>query len=203
MRASRVRKPARLRGSRRFGSASTSARATPWRTAPACPLGPPPWTRTRTSNVPSTPATFSGESASSRCARRGKYSSTVLPLNQVAPSPGRRITRATEVFRLPVPWYWAGSAAVATLRVLCSTENFRILSCMGMRGARVDLQLRQLLSCQPVARKHALDRLADHLGRPALELVAQRPTAESARIAGMAVVELVVQLRTGDCDLLG
>src|SRR5262249_18366996 len=63
---------------------------------------------------PSTPATFNGDSASSRCVRRGKYCSTVLPLNQVAPSPGRRITRATEVLRLPVPWYWAASAVAIT-----------------------------------------------------------------------------------------
>src|SRR5881394_893943 len=183
MRASRVRKPARLSGSRRFGSASTSARAIPWRTAPACPLGPPPWTRTRTSNVPSTPATFSGESASSRCVRRGKYCSTVRPLNQVPPSPGRRITRATDVLRLPVPWYWAGSTAVATLRVLSCTEGLRVLSVMRMIRAGVDLQLVQLLAREAVPREHALDRLADHFGRPALELVAQRPAPQATRIA--------------------
>src|SRR6185436_14463188 len=109
IRASRVRKPARLSGTRSSGSASTSARAIPWRTAPAWPLGPPPWTRTRTSKVPSTPATLSGASASSRCVARGKYCSIVRPLNQVVPSPGRRITRATEVLRLPVPAYAASS----------------------------------------------------------------------------------------------
>ena len=41
-RASRVRKPSRLSGTRSSGSASTSARAIPWRTAPAWPEGPPP-----------------------------------------------------------------------------------------------------------------------------------------------------------------
>ena len=35
------------------GSISVSARAIPWRTAPAWPLMPPPWTRTRTSRLPS------------------------------------------------------------------------------------------------------------------------------------------------------
>jgi hypothetical protein len=38
---------------------------------------------------------------------RGKYSSIVFPFTQVLPSPGRRMTRATEVLRLPVPRYWA------------------------------------------------------------------------------------------------
>jgi hypothetical protein len=42
IRASRVRKPSRLRTPRSSGSASTRARAIPWRSAPACPVGPPP-----------------------------------------------------------------------------------------------------------------------------------------------------------------
>jgi hypothetical protein len=40
-----------------------------------------------------------------RCVARGKYSSSVRPLIHVVPSPGRRITRATDVFRFPVPLY--------------------------------------------------------------------------------------------------
>src|SRR5205807_9661115 len=110
IRASRVRNPARLSGTRSSGSASTSARAMPCLTAPAWPLGPPPCTRTRRSYVPSAPATRSGASASIRWVARGKYSSIVRPLNQVAPSPGRRMTRATDVFRFPVPRYCARSA---------------------------------------------------------------------------------------------
>ena len=114
--------PSRLSGTRRLGSASTSARAIPCRTAPACPLGPPPVTRTRRSNVPSTPATLNGASAAIRWVWRGKYSSIVRPLIQVAPSPGRRITRATEVLRLPVPRYWAGR---------CSSQPFESSSGSG------------------------------------------------------------------------
>ena len=52
--------------------------------------------------------TFSGELTITRWMSRGKYSSIVLPLIQVLPSPGRRITRATDVLRFPVPRYWAG-----------------------------------------------------------------------------------------------
>ena len=84
---------------------STIARAMPCRTAPAWPEGPPPWTRTRMSYEPASPAVSSGASASFWCVGRGKYSFSALPFTQVVPSPGRRITRATEVFRLPVPWY--------------------------------------------------------------------------------------------------
>ena len=54
---------------------------------------------------PSTPATRRGAVAMVRRAWRGKYSSIVRPLTHVAPSPGLRITRATEVLRLPVPRY--------------------------------------------------------------------------------------------------
>src|SRR5665647_617125 len=53
LRSSRVRKPARLSCVRRFSSASQSALAMPWRTAPACAEMPPPYTLTLTSNLPS------------------------------------------------------------------------------------------------------------------------------------------------------
>src|SRR5581483_10623011 len=104
-RASRVKKPARFSGTRSSGLTSTSARATPWRTAPACPEGPPPCTRTRRSYWPSTSAVLSGAIASMRWTSLGKYSSIDFPLIHVAPLPGRRITRATDVLRLPVPRY--------------------------------------------------------------------------------------------------
>src|SRR5262249_7145425 len=107
MRASRVRKPCRLRGILISGSASTSARAMPCLIAPAWPEGPPPCTRTRRSYVAAASATSSGASTIWRCTARGKYSSSVRPLIQVFPSPGRRMTRATDVLRLPVPRYCA------------------------------------------------------------------------------------------------
>src|SRR5436305_11539140 len=149
------------------------------------------------SNVPSASATLSGASASERCAARGKYSSIDLPLNQVVPSPGRRITRATEVFRLPVPLYVAsslmrrssdfrrverslqtdaqaepahpesGAASVASSLHLQLRRRLRLVR---MLGACVDLQLADLGARQAVAGKHPLDGLAQHLGRPALEL---------------------------------
>src|SRR5215211_5872452 len=190
IRASRVRKPARFSGTRSSGSASTSARAMPWRTAPAWPLGPPPCTRTRRSNVPSTPATLSGDSACSRWVARGKYCSIVRPLNQVVPSPGRRVTRATEVFRLPVPWYWAwfirspltssglgqsfqtdaqakpahpdtGAASVASSRAHLQLR--RCLRLVRVLGAGVDLQLAHLGAGEAGAGEHPLHGLAQHL----------------------------------------
>ena len=64
------------------------------------------------------PGDASGASATVRSASRGKYSSSGRPLIQVDPSPGRRITRATEVLRLPVPRYWA-----IWLTLSCSSES--------------------------------------------------------------------------------
>jgi hypothetical protein len=66
-----------------------------------------------------------------------------------------------------------------------------------MRRARVDLELRDLPPGQPVAREHALDRLADDLGRAPLELLGERPRAQAARIAGMAVIQLLLKLVAG------
>ena len=50
-----------------FGSASTSARAMPWRSAPAWPVSPPPWQRAWTSKRSCRPASTSGDSAVVRC----------------------------------------------------------------------------------------------------------------------------------------
>ena len=71
----------------------------------------------------------------------------------------------------------------------------------GCSGAGVDLQLPQLLAREAVAGKHPLDRLADHLLGSALEHLAERARAQSAGIAAVAVVELVVELVPGDPDL--
>src|SRR3954447_6473812 len=199
MRASRVRKPARLSGKRSSGSASTSARAMPWRTAPAWPLGPPPCTRTRTSYVPSTPEIRSGAITIERWSARGKCSSSGRPLNHVAPSPGRRITRATDVLRFPVPWYCAiGVGGNSVLQ----RQRLGRLRLVGMIGTGVDLELRDLRAREAVAGQHPLHGLAQHLGRAALELLAERPRAEPAGIAGMAVIELLVELVPRDVDLL-
>src|SRR5437867_657339 len=74
---------------------------------------------------------------------------------------------------------------------------------MRMLRAGVDLQLVDLRARELVARKHALHGPADRLGRPALQLVAKRPAPQSAGIAGVAAVELLVELVARDVDLLG
>src|SRR5262245_42103935 len=155
----------------------------PWRTAPACPDGPPPCTRTRRSYWPSSSVSFSGAFTITRWTSRGKYSSIVRPLTQVLPSPGRRITRASEVVRLPVARYWAGCESVDDIRATPSSERLGGLRLVGMLGAGVDLQLRDLLVRELVLREHALDGLADDLGRAPLELVAQRTLLEPSGVA--------------------
>src|SRR5262249_18850691 len=71
-----------------------------------------------------------------------------------------------------------------------------------MVRAGVDLELRQLLAPEAVAREHPPDRLAEYLGRHALELFAQRALAQPSGVAGVPVVELVVELVPGHGDLL-
>src|SRR4051794_29820217 len=130
----------------------------PWRTAPAWPEGPPPWTRTRRSYWPSSSVSLSGASRATRWVRRGKYSSSVLPLIHVLPSPGRRITRATDVLRFPVPRYWAGwLERVSDMSGEPLLERLRRLRLVRMLGAGVDLQLRDLLPREPVPREPAPD----------------------------------------------
>src|SRR5690242_20530990 len=172
---------------RSSGFASTSARAIPCRTAPAWPVSPPPWTRTRRSYWPSTPATLSGETAITCQTERGKYSSSVRPLTHVVPSPGRRITRATEVLRLPVPRYWA-------IWLKSLLQWLRVLRAVRMLGPGVDLQLRQLLAREAVLREHALHGRAQHLRGAPIELLAQRTARKATGIAGVPVVHLLVEL---------
>src|SRR5204862_795016 len=81
-------------------------------------------------------------------------------------------------------------------------QFLRRLGLVRVLGAGVDLQFAQLRAREAVAREHAFDRLAQHLRRPALELGTQRPAAETARIAGVAVVHLGVELVSGHVDLL-
>src|SRR6266550_8176094 len=71
-----------------------------------------------------------------------------------------------------------------------------------MLGAGVDLQLRQLLAAEPVPRQHPAHRLAEHLRRQPVELLAQRALAKPAGIAGVAVIHLVVELVSRHRDLL-
>ena len=102
MRASRVRKPSRLstRGARdppRRGRARCRAAAPRpgrWGRRRECGPGCQSAPRRRPSEGPSPLV---------RRASRGKYDSSERPLIHVAPSPGRRSTRATDVLRLPVP----------------------------------------------------------------------------------------------------
>src|SRR5690242_8461034 len=72
-----------------------------------------------------------------------------------------------------------------------------------MLRAGVDLELRQLGAPELVAREHALDGLAKDFGRLPLELVAQRALPQTARVAGMTVVHLLVELLPRDRNLLG
>src|SRR5438067_1137335 len=74
---------------------------------------------------------------------------------------------------------------------------------MRMVGARVDLQLRDLLPSEAVLREHPLDRRADDLLRAPVELLAQRPAPPAPGIARVPVVALLVELVTGHLDLLG
>ena len=98
-----LRKPSFFNRPRSSVLKPTKARAIPCWTAPACPCIPPPWTRTRISNLFKLSEASKGRFTSMRWVSSKKYWSNFLPLTVKLPEPGRRITRAVEVFLRPVP----------------------------------------------------------------------------------------------------
>ena len=96
-------------------------------------------------------------------------------------------------------------AGTEILRDVCHSDSSRVFGRLrGVRvlGAGVDLELGQLRGGEPVLRQHALDRLADDLGRSTVELLAQRARLQAAGVAGVPVDHLLVELVAGDMDLL-
>src|SRR5919106_1936055 len=79
-------------------------------------------------------------------------------------------------------------------------ERLRVLGLVGMLGTRVDLQLRDLPVGEAVAGEHPLDRLAQPLGRAALELLAEGARAKAAGVARVAVVGRLLQVLSGGGD---
>jgi hypothetical protein len=72
-----------------------------------------------------------------------------------------------------------------------------------MIRASVDLELRDLPVRKAVSREHALDGLPDDLRGPPVELLRERSRPQAARIAGVTVVALLLELVPGHGDLLG
>src|SRR5436189_2307699 len=81
-------------------------------------------------------------------------------------------------------------------------ERLRRLWAVRMLRPGVDLELGDLLPREAVPRQHALDCLAQDLLRPPLELLAERSAPEPARIAGVPVVALLIELVARHPDLL-
>src|SRR5689334_2241477 len=109
------------------------------------------------------------------------------------------MTRATDVLRLPVPWYVAFSAKSVSL-LSGRAERLRVLG--GVRVVRpgVQLQLAQLRARDAVARHHPADRVSDDLLGARLEHLRERALLEPPVVATVAVVDLVGQLLAGDPD---
>jgi len=79
--------------------------------------------------------------------------------------------------------------------------RLRLLSRMGMSLPRIDLQLGQLAATDGILREHSLDREAEHPLRFLLQHLARLGGLESALIAAMPVVHLLLELLTGEADL--
>ena len=147
--------------------------------------------------MPSAPATLSGDE---RERPVGRAREVVL---ERAPVDPRRAVAGSEDHARDRGLALAGAAVLGDLcHRSSSLQRLRGLRRVRVLRARVDLELAHLRGGEPVLREHALDRLADHLGRAPLELLAQRPLLEAARVAGVPAVHLLVELLARDADLL-
>src|SRR3954454_19959871 len=93
-----------------------------------------------------------------------------------------------------------GTEQSASVPSVLQRQRLRRLRRVRVLWPRVDLQLVDLCAREPVAGEHPLYGLAQHLRRTPLELLAQGPRLQAARVAGVAVVHLLVELvaRHGD-----
>src|SRR3954469_17085067 len=134
-----------------------------------------------------------------RCVAMRKYCSISFPLTTNLPVPGRRRTRATASLRRPVVWIRGLLNGVfLSRRLRGGLRRQRVvdrpLGEVRMGGTRVDAQLLQHRAAEPVLREHAPDRELHDPLRGASHEALQGLGADAARVAGVAVVELVLAL---------
>src|SRR3546814_1689512 len=90
-------------------------------------------------------------------------------------------------------WYWTRS----------DIERRRLQRGMRMYATDVDLQLAELCVDQRARRQNALDGLLEHAIGMGLQNLFERGRTDAARILGMPVVNLVLELVAGRLHLLG
>src|SRR5205085_9033812 len=126
---------------------------------------------------------------------RPKNSAISLPLTVILPEPFFRKTRATLLLRRPVPLFHspiiAGSSEFQGLRLLCGVR---------MLGAAVHLELLDHGVTERALGQHALDGLLERAAGMLGLHVAEVGGGNAARIARVAVVDLVRGLGAGDAQ---
>jgi hypothetical protein len=80
----------------------------------------------------------------------------------------------------------------------------RVLAGVRMLRAVVEVKRAHLVAAERAARDHALHRLLEHtLGETALEHLARSRLLQPAGVAGVLVIDLLVELAAGEADLVG
>src|SRR5215213_11661354 len=92
---------------------------------------------------------------------------------------------------------------VQSLRHLLHLELLRVLGRVWMLGARVDLQLLELLAGEPGLRHHPVDGFAQDLGRLAREHLLVARLLHAAGVARVAPVDPLLGLPTRDDHPVG
>src|SRR5687768_3200675 len=170
----------------------------PWRTAPAWPDSPPPWTLTWMSNASTLPVSTRGCLAIMIEVWRPKNCSMSLPLTVILPLPFLRKTRATLLLRRPVPLFHSP--------IIEGSSDFQRLGLLGgvrVLRAAVHLELLDHGVAERALGQHALDGLLERAAGVLGLHVAEVGGVDAARVARVAVVHLVDFLRAGDAKLAG
>ena len=175
----------------------------PWRSAPAWPVMPPPWRRARTSKRSALLGPIERRGRRRRAGRaRPKYSSSAPAVDRERAGARRRGSRGR---RRSCACRCRGRRAVSAMYVTCLRRCGSGAGCwrlVRVLGPAYTLSLR---SCaRPRRLRGSMPRTACRMtssGRRS-SMLAQRALAEAARVAGVAVVDLVVELLAGHADPL-
>ena len=167
----------------------------PWRTAPAWPDSPPPVTLTMMSNVPSWLVSTSGWRTTMRPVSREKNSSTGFSLTTILPD--ALLDEDARDRRLA-----AARAVVVVADHGQMSSGLGLLRRVRVRRARVALELLDHLVAERALGQHALDGLLERAAREARLHLRERRRRDAARVARVAVVELVVGLVAGHAELV-
>src|SRR6188474_1115036 len=168
----------------------------PWRTAPAWPDSPPPWTLTMMSNVSTWFVRNRGWRQIMIEVSRPKNTWMSRSLIVILPVPFLINTRATLDLRRPVPLFHS-----PIINSSLDVQHFGLLGGMRVLCTTVHLEFLDHGVAERALGQHALDGFFQSAAGVLGLHVAEVGGSDAAWISGMAIVDLVGRLGAGDAQL--